>query len=210
MQEQRTLYSFLNVDRSARVRWLLHELDIPFQEKRIDLQKGEQKHEDYLRINPFGTIPALEWKGHTLFESGAICLYLTEQHPERKLAPAPGEKNRAAYLQWALFACSSLEQIVFPWFGHKQFNFPLANVEEVEKKLDAALTTLTQSLKGSPYVLGNEFSTADILLSYPLSLLQRLGRLDAYPELKAYTARLQERPAARQAEVFTSAFPKMN
>jgi glutathione S-transferase len=69
------------------VRWTLHEVELPFEEVRLDYKVEEHKSSDFLKKNPFGTIPALELEGNVLVESGAICNTLAEKFPQARSAP---------------------------------------------------------------------------------------------------------------------------
>ena len=68
--------------RATRPRWLLEELEVPYELIRISLAQGEQKKPEYLKIHPHGLVPALVDGGVTLFESSAICLYLADKFPK--------------------------------------------------------------------------------------------------------------------------------
>lgn len=73
--------------RAVRPRWLLEELNIPYQLEHIDLFAGEGQSRDYLKINPLGAVPAMEVDGEIMLESGAMCRWLTDRHIESELAP---------------------------------------------------------------------------------------------------------------------------
>ena len=71
--------------RSSRPRWMLEELEIPYELVRVDLSAGEHRKPEYLAINPYGAVPALVDGEVKLFESAAICAYLADKHPDRGL-----------------------------------------------------------------------------------------------------------------------------
>lgn len=91
---------------SLIVRLALLEMGVPFEDILVDRRKQEQSSEDYLRINPAGLIPALETDQGTLFETGAILLWLSEQH--NALAPAPSSEERPDFLKWLFYISNTL------------------------------------------------------------------------------------------------------
>ncbi|MEZ4302554.1 MAG: glutathione S-transferase N-terminal domain-containing protein, partial [Polyangiaceae bacterium] len=95
--------------RATRPRWLLEQLGEPYELVNVDLEKGEHKQLPYLRIHPLGRVPALVDGDAVIFESIAICMYLADKYPEKKLAPPVGTPERGQYYQWMLFAASELE-----------------------------------------------------------------------------------------------------
>ena len=130
MSESITLYSFADFDRSARVRWMLNELGLPFEEKRLNYEKAEHRSDEFLAMNPFSRVPALNWHGRCMIESGAIVGFLADTHPAKELAPAIDSAERAEYLQWSYFACSSLEDAMMPVLAAKVFKRQVANLPE--------------------------------------------------------------------------------
>lgn len=79
--------------RATRVRWLLEELQIPYHLTSIDLFGGEGNTEAYRTIHPLGYIPVITADGNKIFETGAICAWLTEQFPEHQLSPSVGSQD---------------------------------------------------------------------------------------------------------------------
>ena len=92
------LYSFTAYDRGAKVRWLLAELGVQFEVRRLDRSKNEQESPEFLRLNPMGRIPVLQVGEITIFESGAICAYLADLHMEQGISPPLTSPDRAKYL----------------------------------------------------------------------------------------------------------------
>ncbi|QRO00600.1 glutathione S-transferase family protein [Archangium violaceum] len=189
--------------RGHRPRWVLEELGTPYELHRLDLRKGEHKSPEYQRIHPLGLVPALEDEGRVLVESGAICLYLADKYPEKKLAPTPGSHERGEYYQWVMFALSTLEPPLSTFASHTRF-LPEAErqpavAERAKQQFLPALRMLEQRLTGREYVVGDAFCVADVLLSGVLSWISLVGLANDFPGLRAYTKRQMERPAARRA-----------
>ena len=104
-----TLYGFPG-SRSARVVWILEELERPYRYVAVDLRSGRAGNRPLAELNPAGKVPILEDGDRILTESMAICLYLAEQDPQRRLLPDDGPEARARLYQWCSFAISELEQ----------------------------------------------------------------------------------------------------
>jgi glutathione S-transferase len=209
MESPITLYSFADFDRSGRVRWVLHELNLPFEDVRLSYDNGENRTENFLKISPFGKIPALTIGEQSIFESGAICEYLVETYGSRAaLAPAPGSPLRSAYLQWCYFACTTLENAVYAYLRAARYQTETAE-REAELKIEAekVLTTLSQALGSQDYLVGNEFSLADVLTGYVMNVADRIGLLGNYPALKKYLGRLALREAAEKSKFFSTPWP---
>lgn len=191
--------------RAHRPRWVLEELGVPFELKRLDMSKGEHKSPDYLKVHPLGALPAFEDESGSLIESCAISMYLADKYPERELAPALGTRERGEYYQWCLFVPATLEEPLTTLGRHTRW-LPEAErqpalVEQSRQKLVPVLQLLARRLEGRQFIVGDHFSVADVLVASMLSLAQRLDLLGDFPGLLAYTQRLLERPAARRAYV---------
>src|SRR5262245_31306553 len=104
--------------RAGRPRWLLEEIGTPYELVRLELAKSDQKKPAYLKINPNGTVPALVDGDLALFESAAICQYLADKFPDKKLAPPVGTPARGRYYQWIHYAMSALEPPLVTIFQH--------------------------------------------------------------------------------------------
>ncbi|MFQ5644452.1 MAG: glutathione S-transferase family protein [Thiogranum sp.] len=195
-----TLY-YTPATRAIRPRWLLEEMQVPYRLHHIDLFGGEADSPEYRAINPLGVIPAAKIDGQVMLESGAICQWLTDRHPDRGLAPGPGSKERMRYEQWMYFTFGTLE--LPPWltFLHSAI---LPEAQRVPAIVDWAaqrnipiLEMLNTELEGKDYLLGSRFTTADIMVGS--TLLWQPDVVKQYPALQAYTERLKSRPAYQRA-----------
>ena len=189
------------LSRSVRIFWLLEELGLPYELVSAELVPPTPK--PFSQPTPFGKVPAIEDDGVSMFESGAILEYLLERYGEGRLAPTLDSPLRSAFLQWVHFA----EATAFTGLGniawHTRFR---DDAEKIPEAIDdyrtwatAALETLDQALAGQDYLLGSDFSAADIMVGYSVLVargLQILG--DDQPRLVAYLARLTARPAFRK------------
>ena len=199
------LYSFAPQDRSGKIRWLLKELEVPFEVKALDGEKSENRQADFLSISPLGMVPTLKNGDATLFESGAIAIYLTEKMTSQKcLAPALHSPRRGDFLKWVVFATASLDPLLVKVFRTKGMT-----EEEKKNHLDGIYSEFRETaaqleriLSESKFVVGGEFSAADIMLAQHLDWAESAGFLKTHPTLMDYLARLKQRPACVESCVF--------
>ena len=193
---------FVKQDRSGRIRWLLDELEIPYSSRFLDIKKGENESPEYLRLSPLGLVPTLLENGHPINESGAICLYLADRYGKRKaIAPDATSSLRSEFLHWYFFAAATLDP--------KTNELGLAERAPVGDPLHARVATITSELReicavienrirDRDYLVGNEFSLADIIAGNCLSWLLD-GELPQaeFPRIHSYVERLKARPAVK-------------
>lgn len=187
--------------RSVRIRWLLEELGVPHELVRREFRPQATA---FAQETPIGKFPVIDDDGVVFGESGAIVEYIVERYGDGRLAPPVGSPLRGPYLQWLHFA----EGTAFPplgvmiWHGLYLGNadqIPLA-IESARERAGAALAVVERHLDSRPYLLGADFSAADIMLGFTLAAAQFLGVLDtSYPDTLAYLGRLTERPAFQRA-----------
>src|SRR5262245_6154646 len=189
--------------RSTRPRWLLEEIGAPFELVRLDLSKQEHKTPQYLQIHPHGNVPALVDGDLTLMESGAICAYLADMFPAARLAPAVGTPERGRYYQWLFYTMATLEPPLIQVFMHTvmlpEAQRSAATAEEGRARFAQVATVLEGALAGKPFLLGEQFSAADVMVGSTIAWAQMLGLLGERPVLAEYAARLSARPAFQRA-----------
>ena len=141
-----------------------------------------------------------------IFESGAIVEYVLERYGQSRLAPAVGSPLRGPFLQWLHFA----EATAFPPLGtivwhvlYKQDAAAVPSVvDDARTRAHTTLEVAEHALAGKQYLLGDEFSAADVMMGFTLEAAKALGVLDAsLSNLTAYLMRLEARPAFRRATV---------
>src|SRR5262245_54351832 len=187
--------------RAVRVRWLLEELGLPHELRRVAFNRPDRV---FSQETPLGKFPVIEDGDVTICESGAIVEYILERYGEGRLAPAIGSPLRGEFLQWIHFA----EGTAFPPLGvivwHTLYEGNAAEIPDViasaRRRALGALDFLERALAGKTYLLGSEFSAADIMMGFTLAAARVLGVLDErYPALTGYLARLESRPAFQRA-----------
>jgi glutathione S-transferase len=187
--------------RSLRVRWLLEELGLPY---RLELRSFAQlKEPAYLALHPLGKLPVLCDGDLVLFESGAILQHLLERYGEGRFEPKPGTPERSLHWQWFHYA----EATVTPPLGlivrHTSLLPEAERIPAVaefgRRGAEGALRVVERALAGRSWLLP-EFGAADVMMGYSVKLASFFGLVgEATPNLRAYLARCEERPAWRRA-----------
>jgi glutathione S-transferase len=189
--------------RSTRPRWLLEEIGAPFDLIRVDLAKQEHKSPQYLQIHPHGVVPALVDGDLTLIESGAICAYLADKFPAARLAPAVGTPERGPYYQWMFYTMATLEPPLLQVFMHTvllpEDKRKSAVADAGRQEFVGVAEVISNALTGKPYLLGEQFSAADVMLGSTVAWAQMLGLIAEHPVLMEYVGRLSARPAFQRA-----------
>lgn len=184
--------------RSSRIIWLLEELGADYRIELVDIVRGDgtgkPAADSYKAINPLKKVPAIKVFDEVVYESGAICLYLTDSHPKHDIGPLPGHNNRAEYVRWLFFCAATLEPAVGArfqgWDKDKPTGF--GAFEDIEQVLSGQIAK-------TPYILGDDFSAADILICSMLAFFK--GTLfPARKHYDDYVARLISRPAYIRAQ----------
>ena len=183
--------------RSFSSLWLFEETGQPYERVLTDISTGAQKRIEYLAINPMGKVPALKDGDATLAESAAICAYVAERYPEAKLAPALGDPLRAKYLYWLFFGPGCIEPAMVQLATKIEMNPVAAGWGDAQRVIDVLDNALTEG----PWILGENFSAADIVIGSGLNFAVRLFKIiPSRPSFDAYIARCMARPAFQRAE----------
>jgi glutathione S-transferase len=183
--------------RSSRVQWLLEELELPYQFHTVALFEGEHKRPAHLERHPHGSVPAMSDGDLRLIESAAMILHLVDK--AGRLAPPVGSEDRARLYQFVIYAPATLDEQAIQYFFHTVF-FPAerrdpAKAERAKPHIETSLDFLTRELGESPYLLGQEFSAADVAVGYPLTMIAKAGLLEGRQPMQAYFERLTARPS---------------
>jgi glutathione S-transferase len=184
--------------RAVRILWLLEELGLPYLLERVEFAPSAS--EWFVQKTPLGKLPTLEDGDVVMCESGAIAEYILELYGSGRLAPPIGSPKRAAFLQWLHFA----ESTAFPPLGIAirlaRTRDPSAQhaeqIADARARAAAGFDFLKRELGQKAWLLGDEFSAADVMMGFTLAVARSLGMLDErFAPLDAYLARLQARPA---------------
>lgn len=176
--------------RALAVSILLEELGVPFERRVLNLNKNQQRQPAYLAVNPMGKVPAIVHNGALVSEQVAIFIYLADAFPQKKLAPPIGDALRGPYLRWLTFYAACLE----PAVADKAAQHPPANPRMTGYgDYDTVIKTLDAQLAQGPYLLGAQFTAADILWGCALDWLTKFKLVPETPAIKAYLARMSGR-----------------
>lgn len=180
--------------RSSRFIWLLEEIAEPYEITYVTIRRGDGSGEpDAHNPHPDKKAPALVHDGELVTESAAIALYLADAFPAR-IGPGVGEPGRGAFLTWLAFYAGVIEPAMTArWQGRTETDaLAAADFASVGRRVLTALDA-------GPYVLGERFSAADILVSSMFFFSRELSPQG--PTVDAYLARIVSRPARLRAEV---------
>lgn len=186
---------FTHPQSRARIcRWMLEETGLEYEAQTVEYGPA-MKSPEYRAMNPMGKVPTLKVNDQIVTEVGAICSYLADLVPHKKLAPALDDPARGAYHRWLYFVAGPLNEIITAKSTGKLADPQMAGYGRYEDVLD----TLSHAVKGKTYLCGNDFSAADLLMVANLRWYLAIKALDPRPEFKEYVAQHAERPAGLRA-----------
>jgi glutathione S-transferase len=184
--------------RGRIIRWMLEEVGQPYKTEVLDYA-STMKGAAYLAINPMGKVPALRHGDAVVTEAAAICAYLADAFPQAKLAPPPGDLQRAPYYRWMFFAAGPVEAAI----SNKALNFVVPPGRErmigygtFEQTMDA----LEGAVSKGKYLLGDNFSAADVYVGSAIGFGLMFGTIEKRPAFEQYWQRLSVRPASLRAK----------
>lgn len=187
--------------RSFSALWLMEETGQRYERVLTDISTGAQKKPEFLAINPMGKVPALKDGDVTVAEAAAICAYVAERYPDAKLAPPPGDPRRGKYLQWLFFAPSCIEPALIQIFTKIEVPTSTAAWGDATQVFDV----LDKALEKGPWLLGETFSAADIVVGSGLNLAVRAFKMvPARPSFDRYIDACIARPAFQRATVIAA------
>lgn len=206
----------LNNSRSQRILWLLEELGLEYDIKYYERDPKTLLAPASLRqIHPLGKSPIITDEALTLAESGAIIEYLVEQYSQGRLLPPPGTPERLRYIYWLHYAEGSampplllklvfdrIEQQPMPFFVKPIAQMIVSRTKHafIEPQITQHLNYLESELEHSPWFAGNEFTAADIQMSFPIEAAVARAGLDASrPKLMEFCDRIHARSAYQRA-----------
>jgi glutathione S-transferase len=182
--------------RSFASLWALEETGMPYEAVLTDISIGAQKTPEYLAINPMGKVPALKDGDVTIAESAAIIAYIAERFPAAKLAPEIGHPQRGKYLQWMFFA-ANIEAAITQIFTKIEMPTSSAGWGSADQVFDV----LDKALETGPWLLGQRFSAADIVIGSGLNFAVRAFKMvPPRPSFDRYLDRIGAREAFKAAE----------
>lgn len=189
--------------RAVRVRWMLEEMNHPYELVRIDPKKDENDSPEYRALQPLGHVPVIVAGDKAIYESAAIVAWLADRHPEKKLAPPVNSPKRGHYYQWMFFGMATVEPPLQQVFNHTRLlpeekRVPFM-VEHSTARFRDVASVVEKEIATKPFILGDEFSAADVVVGGCINWARGLKMLEGFPALREYSQRLLERPALQRA-----------
>jgi glutathione S-transferase len=193
-----TLTFYTNpMSRGRIVRWMLEEVGEAYETVVLDYATT-MKAPEYLAINPMGKVPAIKHGDTVVTEVAAICAYLADAYPQANLAPPPGDKKRGPYYRWLFYGAGPVEAMAS--------NHALGFAIPEDKRgtvgygsREAVLDVLEKAVSQSDYLLGDQFTAADLYLGAHIGWGMQFGTIEKRPAYEAYAQRIFSRPAAIRA-----------
>lgn len=197
MSDDLVLY-YNPMSRARIVHWMLEEVGAPYRLEVLRFDRREHKAEKFLSVNPMGKLPALVHRGVVVTETAAICAYLADAFPQAKLVPPVDSPLRGTYYRWLFFAAASLE--------YASVDKSLGRTVDQPSRMgygtyEDTLAAVERALTPGPFVLGEQFSAADVYLGSQLAWGMMVKSIEPRAVFNEYNARLMARPAfARMGE----------
>lgn len=204
--------------RSARVKWILHEvLDDDFEVETVDLYRGTQYRPEYLARNPNHNVPTLEvtfpdGSSFNMVESGAMVAWLADAFPERRLAPPADSlsQERADYLQMLHFGASWMDMMLWQIRAHEHLlpedeRDPRTSHRYRSKMANEVEPQLKRRLERSGFICGADFTAADCVIGHNVTWARAYG-MCRDEVFRSYLSRVSKRPAFVKAFADAAAF----
>jgi len=183
--------------RSSIVHWMLEEVGEPYEVHLLNLQRGDTRAADYLAVNPMGKVPAIRHGDVVVTETAAICAYLADEFPKAGLNVPVGDPRRGPYLKWLFFSPGCIEPAMLDRaFPRKE---PPPQAALAYGSYETVLDVVADAVRKGPYLLGDRFTAADVVIGSVLRYGMMFKLLPERPEFTGYTGRLAARPAFARA-----------
>jgi glutathione S-transferase len=162
------------------------------------LSAGDNLKPDYLAINPMGKVPALKHGDTVITELAAICTYLADEFPDKKLNVPIGSPKRGTYLKWLFFGPGCLESAVIDRAAPRK--------DAADRKMlgygdfDTTMNVLAKAVEKGPWLMGDQFTAADVVIGANIRWGMIFKIVPERKEFVDYAARIAGRPAAKRAE----------
>lgn len=197
-----------------RITWLLGELNIPYDVKEYNFYNMERLDPEFLKLNPGASFPVVEDDGVVLTESGAIINHILQKYGQGRFQYPEGTPERAMVDQWMYWSEGNYaihQRYVWDHLAKPPGCIidPIPSVGEYGKEQAIKYSLqLELALRDTGYVVGDDLTGADFMLSFPIFMGKKQGFFENRPKILAYLDRLLERPAFQQASKPTDEFRK--
>ena len=192
----------LGLSQSERIVWLCEELGLPYDLRRYERTRfTRMAPPDYKALHPMGIAPVVEIDGRMLGETGAIVEYIVHRLGDGRLEPRPEDDAYADWLFWFHFANGTLmpSEMMAIMVRTIPWTWPIRKAVRYRSIRGFAMTEAR--LKEVPWLAGDAFTTADIMMAFPFTTARHFtkAKIDDFPNIRAWLARIGERPAFRRA-----------
>lgn len=194
----------LHTSQSERIVWLCEELGIDYDLKCYDRDPVTRLAQaDYKALHPMGIAPVIQDDDLVLAESGAIVEWVIVKHGGGRLALGPNDPDYAHYLYWLHFSNGNLQPLMGRNMILRRLDLPADNAMllSTRGRLELALSLVEDRFATATWLAGDTFTAADIMTVFTLTTMRYFYPLDLapYPNIRAWLARVGERPAYRRA-----------
>jgi len=182
--------------RSTRALWMLEEAGIDYEMELVNLRSPDRNDSaEFLAASPMGKVPAISDGGATMSESAAICIYIADRYGAGMLAPAFDDPLRGKFLYWTMYTPAVVE----PAMAEKYSKVESNRGRNGWGDFDLMIKTFDEGLEGSEWILGNNFTAADVMLGSSAVFMRMFEMLPSTRNIDAYAERCLARPAFQNA-----------
>ena len=182
--------------RSTRAIWMLEEVGIDYDMELVDIRSPDRKDSgEFLAASPMGKVPAISDGDTSMSESAAICLYLADRYRAGELAPTIDDPQRGKFLYWTMYTPAVVEPAMAEKFNNAEPN----RVRNGWGDFDSMIETFDKALEGKDWILGDQFTAADVMLGSSAVFMRMFEMLPDTRNIGAYADRCLARPAFQKA-----------
>jgi glutathione S-transferase len=182
--------------RAQRGLWMIEEAGVDYELQQVDIRAADRRDDaEFLRASPMGKVPALIDGDVALAESAAICLYIADRYAPGRLAPALDDSRRGSFLYWLMYTPAVIEPAMSDKFNNVEAN----RVRSGWGDFELMITVFDEFLEGRDWVLGEQFSAADVMLGSSAIFMRMFNMLPETVNIADYADRCMSRPAYRRA-----------
>jgi glutathione S-transferase len=183
--------------RSSRAVWLLEEAGVKYELETVDIRDPNRKDSDEFRAaSPMGKVPALIDGDVRMSESAAIAIYIADRYSPGTLAPAIDDPLRGKFLYWVMYTPAVIEPAMAEKFNKIEPN----RIRSGWGDFDLMIETLENELQEKNWLLGDQFTAADVLVGSSVGFMRMFNMLPESDVLNDYADRCQARPANQKAQ----------
>lgn len=182
--------------RSQRAIWMLEEAGLDYDMELVDIRAADRADNDeFLAASPMGKVPAIVDGAVHMSESAAICLYVADRYAPGSLAPAVDDASRGRFLYWTLYTPAVVEPAMSEKFNNVEAN----RVRSGWGDFDLMIRTFDEALEGREWILGEQFTAADVMLGSSAVFMRMFEMLPETRNIGGYADRCMARPAHQLA-----------